>query len=80
MLKRLHVRGLIAKVPRSRRWHVSEKGHRVLGAVVQLYHHGIPAAIAYRGVIRRKDAHGAGILRRKILMTSPIFCGSPRSL
>lgn len=45
MLKRLHVRGLIVKVPRSHRWHVSQKGHRVLGAVVQLYHHGIPAAL-----------------------------------
>jgi hypothetical protein len=44
MLKRLHVRGLIVKVPHSRRWHVSRKGHQVLGAVVQLYHHGIPAA------------------------------------
>jgi hypothetical protein len=43
MLKRLHVRGLIVKVPHSRRWHVSRKGHQVLGAVVQLYHHGIPA-------------------------------------
>ena len=28
MLKRLHVRGLIAKVPRSRRWHVSRKASR----------------------------------------------------
>ncbi len=45
MLKRLHVRGLIAKVPHSRRWHVSQKGHRVLGAVVRLYHYGIPAAV-----------------------------------
>jgi hypothetical protein len=46
MLKRLHVRGLIAKIPRSHRWHASKKGHQVLGAVLQLYHHGIPAAIA----------------------------------
>ena len=46
MLKRLHVRGLIVKVPHSHRWHVSRKGHRVLGAVVRLYHYGIPAAIA----------------------------------
>jgi hypothetical protein len=46
MLKRLHVRGLIAKVPHSHRWHVSRKGHQVLGAVVRLYHYGIPAAIA----------------------------------
>ena len=45
MLKRLHVRGLIAKVPHSRRWHVSQKGHQVLGAVVRLYHYGIPAAV-----------------------------------
>jgi len=43
LLKRLHVRGLIAKVPRSRRWHVSREGHRVLQAVMQLYHRGIPA-------------------------------------
>ena len=46
MLKRLHVRGLIMKVPHSRRWHVGREGHRVLGAVVQLYHHGIPVAVA----------------------------------
>jgi hypothetical protein len=46
MLRRLHVRGLIAKVPRSRRWQVSREGQRVLGAVVQLDHHGIPAAVA----------------------------------
>jgi len=46
MLKRLHVRGLIVKVPRSRRWQVSKKGHKVLGAIVQLYHYGIPAAVA----------------------------------
>ena len=45
MLKRLHVRGLIVKVPHSHRWHVSKKGHQVLGAVMQLYHHGIPVAM-----------------------------------
>jgi hypothetical protein len=45
MLKRLHVRGLIIKVPHSHRWRVSKNGHQVLGAVVQLYHHGIPAAM-----------------------------------
>jgi hypothetical protein len=44
LLKRLHVRGLLAKVPHSHRWHVSQKGHQVLGAVVQLDHQGIPAA------------------------------------
>jgi hypothetical protein len=45
LLKRLHVRALIAKVPRSRRWHVTDKGQQLLGAVVRLYHHGIPAAL-----------------------------------
>jgi hypothetical protein len=45
MLKRLHVRRLIAKVPRSRRWHVTEKGQQLLGAAVRLYHHGIPARL-----------------------------------
>jgi hypothetical protein len=45
LLKRLHVRGLIVKVPHSHRWHVSKRGHQVLGAVVQLYHRGIPAAM-----------------------------------
>jgi hypothetical protein len=45
MLKRLHVRGLIRKVPRSRRWPVSKTGHRVLQGVVQRYHYGIPAAL-----------------------------------
>jgi hypothetical protein len=43
-LKRLHVRGLIAKVPRSRRWRVTAKGQSLMGAVVRLYHHGLPAA------------------------------------
>ena len=46
LLKRLHVRGLIAKVPRTRRWQVTDKGRRLLGAAVQLYHHGIPLAAA----------------------------------
>ena len=47
MLKRLHVRGLIVKVPRSHRWWVSARGHQVLGAVVRLYHYGIPAALGH---------------------------------
>jgi hypothetical protein len=43
LLKRLHVRGLLAKVPRTRRWRVTASGQRVLGAVVRLYHDGLPA-------------------------------------
>jgi len=49
MLKRLHVRGLIVKVPHTRRWHVSHKGHQMLGAAVRLYYHGIPAAARQAG-------------------------------
>jgi hypothetical protein len=38
LLKRLHVRHLVAKIPRTRRWHVTEQGRRLLGSVVQLYY------------------------------------------
>lgn len=41
LLKRLHVRGLIAKIPRSRRWKVTTKGQSVLGAIVKLHYHGL---------------------------------------
>jgi hypothetical protein len=44
LLKRLHVRGLLAKVPRSRRWRVTDAGQRLLGTVVRLYHDGLPLA------------------------------------
>jgi hypothetical protein len=44
LLKRLHVRGLLAKVPRTRRWRVTDAGQRVLGTVVRLYHDGLPLA------------------------------------
>jgi len=45
MLKRLHLRGMIAKVPHSWGWQVSRKGHQLLGAVVPPYHYRLPAAI-----------------------------------
>jgi hypothetical protein len=37
LLKRLHVRGLVAKVPRTRRWRVTNQGRRVLGDTLQTY-------------------------------------------
>jgi hypothetical protein len=37
LLKRLHVRHLVAKIPRTRRWRVTERGRHLLGMVVQLY-------------------------------------------
>lgn len=44
LLKRLHVRGLIAKVPRTRRWQVTTRGQQLLGTCVRLYYHGLSAA------------------------------------
>jgi hypothetical protein len=37
LLKRLHVRHLVAKIPRTRRWRVTERGRHLLGVAVQLY-------------------------------------------
>ena len=36
LLKRLHVRHLAVKIPRTRRWRVTEHGGHLLGRVVQL--------------------------------------------
>jgi hypothetical protein len=44
LLKRLHVRGLLAKIPRTRRWRLTEVGQRLLGGVVRLYYDGLPVA------------------------------------
>jgi hypothetical protein len=43
-LKRLHVRGLIAKIPHTRRWQVTHAGHKLLGTCLQLYYHGLTTA------------------------------------
>ena len=37
MLKRLHVRQLVAKIPRTRRWRMTEIGRTLLGRAIQLY-------------------------------------------
>jgi hypothetical protein len=37
MLKRLHVRGLVAKVPHTRRWRLTAKGRHVLGDTLHTY-------------------------------------------
>jgi hypothetical protein len=36
LLHRLHVYGLVAKIPRSRRWWVSALGYRIMSASLQL--------------------------------------------
>jgi hypothetical protein len=43
-LKRLHVRGLLRKVPHTRRWQVTPLGQRLLGTTVGLYYHGLSTA------------------------------------
>ncbi len=40
LLKKLQVHGLIAKVPRSRRWRVTEKGWATMSASVEIYEVG----------------------------------------
>jgi hypothetical protein len=37
LLKRLQVRGLVLKIPRTRRWRVTDKGRRVLSDTLQTY-------------------------------------------
>lgn len=44
LLKRLHVRGLIARIPRTRRWRVTTRGQSLLGAMIRLHYHGLPLA------------------------------------
>ena len=46
LLHRLHVYGLVAKIPRSRRWRVTAFGHRVMGASVRLRQLHFPALYA----------------------------------
>lgn len=38
LLKRLHVHGLIAKIPRSRRWRVTARGHDLMSRLLMLHH------------------------------------------
>jgi hypothetical protein len=46
LLKRLHVRQLVAKIPRTRRWRVTERGRQLLGVAVQLYSSSWPQLAA----------------------------------
>jgi hypothetical protein len=46
LFKRLHVRQLVAKIPRTRRWRVTERGRHLLGLAVQLYRSSWPQLAA----------------------------------
>lgn len=45
-LRKLRQHGLIKKVPRSRRYHVTSKGRRIMGVLIELYHKDYPKLIA----------------------------------
>lgn len=45
LLQRLHAHGLIAKVPRSRRWRVTQKGHALMSAILTIHHDNYPQAL-----------------------------------
>ena len=44
LLKRLHVRRLIAKIPHTRRWRTTTRGQKLLSTILQLHYHGLPLA------------------------------------
>ena len=44
LVKRLHLRGLVATIPRSRRWRVTHLGHAVMSAAIQLREEHLPTA------------------------------------
>ena len=45
-IKKLRQHGLIKKVPHSRRYHVTSKGRRIMGVLIELYHKDYPKLIA----------------------------------
>jgi hypothetical protein len=42
LLKRLHVHGLIAKIPRTRRWRVTQRGHTLLSTILIIHDERYP--------------------------------------
>ena len=43
-LKRLHVRKLLARIPRTRRWLLTDKGRRILNQIVRFFRRPLPQA------------------------------------
>jgi len=46
LVKRLHARQLVAKIPRTRRWRVTQSGRQLLSLAVQLYRQSWPQLLA----------------------------------
>jgi CheY-like chemotaxis protein len=51
--RRLHAHGLIAKIPRTRRWRVTDYGRKVMGTTMYLREHHFPNV--YAGVMHRSS-------------------------
>ena len=48
-LKKLRQHGLVKKVPRCRRYHVTSKGRRIMGVLIELHHKDYPELMAKTG-------------------------------
>ena len=46
IIKKMRQHGLVKKVPRSRRYHVTSKGRRIMGALIEFRHRDYPALAA----------------------------------
>jgi len=46
LLRRLHVHGLLAKIPRSGRWRVTQRGHILVTTMIQCHYHKYPEILA----------------------------------
>jgi hypothetical protein len=44
LVKRLHLRGLVATLPRSRCWRITQLGHAILSAAIGLREEDFPGA------------------------------------
>jgi hypothetical protein len=45
-LQRLHAHGLIAKIPRTRRWRVTQKGNALMSTLLRYHHHDYLVTLA----------------------------------
>ncbi len=48
LLKRLHIHGLIAKIPRTRRWRVTSTGQSLMATLLILHHEQYPKLLTRR--------------------------------
>jgi hypothetical protein len=68
LVKRLHLRDLVARIPRSRRWRITQLGHAVLSAAIQLREEAFPHRPSQdRRVTRQRSPHAAENSDRKTL-------------